>query len=270
MPLSETPRISVVVPSYNQGEYLEETLLSILSQGYPDLELIVMDGGSTDDSVAIIRRYQEQIAFWRSHKDGGQSAAISEGFARATGEILAWLNSDDCYEPGTLARIAEVFRRRPEVVLVYGDYFVVRESGQKVLKRKVSCDFKVMAHAYLMIPQPSAFWTRAAYEAVGGLDVTLRYVMDYDFFLKMAKSYRADRIVHVREPLSAFRLHQGSKSVSEMADFKPETRQVVRRHVGSRADWQRVGLHYFYLLKVELMYLLQRGYMPLRKDRSKA
>ena len=183
------PKISVITPSYNQGAYLEDTIKSVLSQNYPNLEFMILDGGSKDETVEIIKRYADKLTFWRSHPDSGQSSAIAEGFNRATGEILAWLNSDDRYEPGTLLRIAEEFQRKPEAIMVYGDYYVLRQDQSRVLKRKVSCDFKVMAHAYLMIPQPSSFWKKAAYDAVGGLDTELNYAMDYDLFLKLAKNY---------------------------------------------------------------------------------
>jgi len=264
------PKISIITPSYNQGAYIEATINSFLSQNYPNLEFMVIDGGSTDNSVEVIRKYEDRIDFWRSHPDAGQSAAIIEGFARATGEIIAWINSDDWYEPGTLHRVAEVFAQCKDVVFVYGDYYVVRPDGTKIHKRKVSCDFKVMAYAYLMIPQPSSFWKKLAYEAVGGLDPDLQYVMDYDLFLKFAKFYAAGRFVNIKEPLASFRLHQESKSVGSMARFGPENEMVVARLLPPRKRWQMRLLRYFYLLKLEGMYLLQRGYLPLRKDHSKA
>jgi glycosyltransferase involved in cell wall biosynthesis len=264
------PKISIITPSYNQGSYLEETIQSVLSQNYPNLEFFILDGGSTDNSVEIIKKYEDKITFWRSHADAGQSAAIIEGFDRATGEIIAWLNSDDQYEPGALHQVAKAFQENKDAAFVYGDYYVVRQDGTKVLKRKVSCDFNVMAYAYLMIPQPSSFWKKSAYEAVGGLDTNLRYVMDYDLFLKLAKLYPAKRFIHLKTPLSAFRLHPESKSVKSMAAFSSENRFVVDRVTRPRKQWHMRLLRYAYLLKLEWMYLTERGYLPLRKDRSKA
>jgi glycosyltransferase involved in cell wall biosynthesis len=264
------PKITIVTPSFNQGEYLEQTIQSVLSQGYPNLEYMIIDGGSTDRSVEVIRQYEKYLAYWRSHKDNGQTSAIMEGFQRANGDIIAWLNSDDCYEPGTLHTVAETFQKNKEALFVYGDYYVVRENGAKVLKKKVSCDFKIMAYSYLMIPQPSAFWDRRAYEALGGLDPELKYVMDYDLFLRFAKTYPAKRFVHLRKPLSAFRLHQESKSVGSMAKFVPENEKVVARVIPSQPEWQKRLLKYVYLVKLEAMYLFQRGYLPLHKDRTKA
>jgi glycosyltransferase involved in cell wall biosynthesis len=241
-----------------------------LSQNYPNLEFLILDGGSTDNSVEIIRKYEDKITFWRSHKDKGQSDAIIEGFNRSTGEIIAWLNSDDRYEPGTLHLIANTFENNRNAIFVYGDYNMVRQDGTKVLKRKVSCDFNVMAYAYLMISQPSAFWKKSVYDEVGGLDLKLHYTMDYDLFLRMAKLYPADRFIHLKKPLSAFRLHPESKSVKQMSAFSYEFRLVKDRHTPPRKEWQKPFLRYFYLFKVEWMYLVERGYLPLRKDNTKA
>ncbi len=264
------PTISVVVPSYNQGRYLEETLLSILSQDYPPAEVFVMDGGSQDETLEVIKKYEDRITFWRSYKDNGQSGAIAEGFARATGDVLAWLNSDDYYEPGTLRQIAKVFADHRDAIMVYGDYFLLRQDGTKVLKRKVSCDFETMAYAYLMIPQPSAFWTRAAYEKVGGLDTEMLYAMDYDLFLRFAKFHQPRQIIHIKKALSSFRLHPGSKSVSRSSEFIQDWRKARLRYLPKHSDLGLKLRRYLYLLKVEGMYLIQRGYLPLRKDRTKA
>ncbi len=231
---------------------------------------MVLDGGSSDNSVDVIRKYEGSLAYWRSEKDAGQSAAIIEGFDRATGDIIAWLNSDDWYEPGTLHTIVEAFRENSDTVFVYGDYYVVREDGTKLLKRKVSCDFNVMAYIYLMIPQPAAFWRRDAYREVGGLDPELRYVMDYDLFLRFAKMYPSRRFRHIRKPLASFRLHPESKSVGSMTKFGTESGAVIARILPPRTKLQMKFFRYFYLIKLEMMYLLQRGYLPLRKDRSKA
>ena len=268
--IMDLPRITIVTPSFNQGDYLEQTIHSVLSQGYPNLEYMIIDGGSTDNSVEIIRRYEKDLSYWRSYKDEGQTSAIMEGFQRASGDIIAWLNSDDCYEPGTLHAIAQAFQKNKEALFVYGDYYVVRENGARILKKKVSCDFKVMAYSYLMIPQPSAFWDRKAYETIGGLDPELKYSMDYDLFLRFAKKYPASRFIHLQKPLSAFRLHPESKSVGSMAKFLPENKRVVARVLPPRPEWQMSLLRYVYLVKLEAMYLLQRGYLPLHKDRTKA
>lgn len=267
MPL---PRLTIVTPSYNQAAYLEQTIDSVLSQNYPNLEYMILDGGSTDGSVDVIKKYSRFLKYWRSCRDSGQSAAIDEGFQQAAGDILAWINSDDYYEPDTFASIADVFMSRPDTVLVYGDYNVLYPSGKKILKPKVSCDFKIMAYAYLMIPQPAAFWTRDAYVQSGGLDSSLKYVMDLDFFLRMSLLFPASRICHIPRPLATFRVHPVSKSVACKQAFSKETAQILPRYIPIRSAWQMKLRHYFYLAKVEMRFLLERGYLPLRKDRSKA
>ena len=264
------PKLSIVTPSYNQAAYLEQTIDSVLSQNYPNLEYIILDGGSTDGSVDVIKKYAHFLKYWRSRKDEGQSAAINEGFQQSTGDILAWINSDDYYEAGSFLQVAEVFAARPDTVLVYGDYSVLYPNGRKVLKPKVSCDFNIMAYAYLMIPQPAAFWTRNAYIQSGGLDLSLKLVMDLDLFLRMSRNFSASRIHHLREPLATFRVHAGGKSVALKEGFSEETARILPRYIPIRSDWQMRLLHYFYLAKVEMRFLLERGYLPLRKDTSKA
>ena len=263
-------RISVVTPSFNMAPYLEDTITSVVGNLRPDDEYFVIDGGSTDGSVEVIKKYARFLTHWRSHKDDGQSAAIHEGFQHSTGELLAWINSDDYYEPGSFHQAAEVFATRPGTVFVYGDYSVLYPGGRKVLKPKVSCDFNIMAYAYLMIPQPAAFWTREAYLQSGGLDMSLKLVMDLDFFLRISRNFSPTQIHHLREPLATFRVHGDSKSVALKEGFSKETAHILPRYIPIRSDWQMKLLHYFYLAKVEMRFLIERGYLPLRKDNSKA
>ncbi|MGH2756009.1 MAG: glycosyltransferase family 2 protein [Actinomycetota bacterium] len=262
------PRVTVVTPSYNQAGYLKETIESVLSQGYPELEYIIMDGGSTDGSAELIESYASDLAYWQSEPDAGQSDAIRRGFERGTGEILAWLNSDDTYEPGTLHRIGATFAEQRDAAMVYGDYFVLYPDGRKVLKRKIGFDFKICLYSYLMIPQPSSFWRADAYKAVGGLDPAFRFAMDYDFFLRMGARFE-DQVVHIREPFSTFRVHPTSKSVAEQDSFGGELRQIRQRFFsGPRWSWKL--RKYLYLLKAQSRFVIERGTLPLRKDRAKA
>jgi len=262
------PTITIVTPSYNQGDYLAETIESVLEQAYPKLEYFILDGGSTDASCDIIRQYERHLSYWHSRPDRGQADAIRTGFEMGTGEILAWLNSDDHYEAGALHLAAEAFMADSNKVLLYGDYFVQDSEGCKILKPKVSFDFAICLYAYSMIPQPAAFWTRAAYEAVGGLDDRLQYCMDYDLFLRLGHA-NPGRIRHVPVPLATFRVHDASKSVAARQSFEAEQRAVRSRFVppdGARFRAQRAVQY----LRLEYRFVRERRMLPLRKDRSKA
>ena len=236
--------------------------------GHPRAQLCDHGWGSTDRSPEIIRGYADRLAYWESERDQGQSDAIARGFKTADGEILAWLNSDDTYEPGALARVAQAFRDHPDAVLVYGDYYVLYPDGRKVLKPKVSFDFQIALYAYLMIPQPSAFWRREAYEAVGGLNLDLHYSMDWDLFLRIGQRY-PDRFVHIPEPLSMFRVHPESKSVSKREEVRQENRFVRGQFTKDPRWWRKIKDKY-YLARVEWKYLTERGRLILKKDRAKA
>jgi glycosyltransferase involved in cell wall biosynthesis len=224
-------RITVVTPSYNQAEFLEDTLRSVLDQHYPDLEYIVMDGGSTDGSTDILERYASSFAHLQSGRDGGQTDALIQGFRRATGDILAWLNSDDTYEPGTLAEVADYFARHPDVNFIYGDALWVDRAGRK-LRRKREIPFSrfIWLRTYNYIPQPSAFWRRSLYEAAGGLDPTFSLAMDSDLFARFAERTRP---VHVRRTWSHMRVHPDQRNVVLRGKSDAEDLLIRRRYVSS-------------------------------------
>lgn len=265
-------RISIVTPSYNQGDYLEETIESVLSQGIPGLEYIIMDGGSTDQSVEIIRKYEKHLAYWQSQPDGGQTHAILEGFRRSSGQVLAWINSDDSYEPGTLAKVKREFESDPQLQFLYGDYSLLFQDGRKVAKPKISFDFNISLLAFLMIPQPSSFWKRSLYDAVGGLNPRYQYAMDYDLFLRFGRHLKdhPNAIRHLQDLLAQFRVHEESKSVSLQARFLPEY-EAIRTQFGVPAR----GLAFEVRRKLELFRALlrfrhERGFVPMRKEAGKA
>jgi hypothetical protein len=225
------PRFTVVTPSYNQAEFLEETIRSVLFQGYPNLEYFVVDGGSADGSVEIIRRYKPWLARWVSQPDGGQAEAIRKGFGWAAGELLAWLNSDDIYAPGALATAARAFADRPEAVLIYGDANVIgRDSSLEGPAHYV----RPFDRAYLLaesnlIAQPSAFFRRAAYAAAGGLDVSLHYVMDWDLWLRLEEQ---GPVHHLPEVLSSMRDHPTAKTRTGGQTMLLELKRMIESHGG--------------------------------------
>lgn len=173
------PKISVVTPSFNQGPFIEQTLQSVLGQHYPNLEYIVIDGGSSDGAKEIIERYSPQLSYWISEPDQGQTQALVKGFTRATGDILCWLNSDDLFEPDTLRQVAEYFVQHPGVQVVYGDALWMDRTG-KILAPKKEHDFNrfVWFFDHNYIPQPSLFWRRELFLQVGGMDASYELAMD--------------------------------------------------------------------------------------------
>lgn len=228
------PKLSVVIPSYNQGHFIERTIKSIVDQGYPNLELILMDGGSTDETMSIVERYRNHFAHIQSAKDGGQSAAIADGFARATGDYISWLNSDDTYSPGALLSVGRSLAARPNVEFIYGNMNLI-DADDNVIAHKRSVDFVlgVMKYAFLTVPQMSAFWRRSLYQRVGGVDPSLRFCMDYDLFVRMAQQSAP---VRIGVDIGNFRLHGESKTRTLESVRQAEDRMIHSRYCAIKPD----------------------------------
>lgn len=208
------PKISIIMPSLNQGRYIGEAIQSVLDQQYPNLELIVIDGGSADDTVAVIRRYERQIAYWVSEPDGGQSDAINKGMAKATGEIVNWLNSDDYYSPGALQHIAEAFVSG-DALCVCGITRVFGGGLDRAKKSYVNKKSLKDTLCNLLIEQPSTFFRKSVFDELGGVPSDLHYVMDRDLWIRFLGQHGVDRIVCIDAPLANFRRHDDSKTVSQ-------------------------------------------------------
>lgn len=224
------PRVSIVTPSYNQAAYLEEAIRSVLLQGYPNLEYIVMDGGSTDGSAEIIERYEPWLSYLRIGPDGGQADALARGFEQASGEILAWLNSDDRYRPGALVRAARFFAERPKVVFGNGDVCYMDADGHQLERiYAVRASYLLTAnmgrHGW---PQQGCFWRRWAYEEVGGIDDQFRFCMDRDLFLRLARMGPTRRIPG--PSLADFRIHDEAKSATLLDVRRAERSCLMDRH----------------------------------------
>lgn len=233
--LSKTPLVSIITPSFNQAAFLEETIQSVLSQDYPNLEYLIVDGGSTDGSREIIARYQERLAWWVSERDQGQTDAINKGFARARGEILAWLNSDDTYLPGALSAAVASFQEHPEVGMVYGDANLIDAGGQVIGKFPArATDYRRLRRGHVHIPQQSAFFRADLWREVGPLDPTFFFAMDYDLWVRLA---RRAPLLYTQQLWANFRLHGTGKSVIADDRCWPEMVRVHYRDGGGPLSW---------------------------------
>ena len=225
------PVLSVVTPSFNQAAYLEQAMLSVLSQDYPAIEYIVVDGGSSDGSQEIIKRYAERLAWWTSEPDDGQTDAINKGFARATGDIMAYLNSDDLYRPGAVREAVDYLVTHPEIGMVYGDADYIDENGTVIGRfAAAQTDYKRLRRGYVHIPQQAAFFRADLWRRVGPLDPSFQFAMDYDLWVRISA---LAPIHYVRRPWAAFRLHDQAKTRAAIELCWPEMIRVHRRLGGS-------------------------------------
>ena len=224
------PLISIVTPSFNQARYLEATIQSVLSQNYPRMEYIIVDGSSTDGSVEIIKKYESKLAWWISEKDQGQTDAINKGFARAKGDFLAWLNSDDTYEPNALPSAVNFLQAHPEVGLAYGDANYINEDGHVIGRFPAAqTDLVRLRRGYVHIPQQAAFFRADSWRAVGPLDPSFYFAMDYDLWVRLAMR---SQVKYVPQTWANFRLHTSGKTISADDRCWPEMLRVHYRDGG--------------------------------------
>jgi glycosyltransferase involved in cell wall biosynthesis len=224
------PKISIVTPSFNQGNYLEKTIRSVLLQGYPNLEYLIIDGGSTDQSVEVIKKYEPWIDFWVSEKDRGQSHAINKGLAKTSGELLGWLNSDDYYLPGALFKVARAYLEDTSVGAIYGQGHVVDEKGAIVHIPKLVPVTKESLFGWCFgndFMQPSCLFTRKAWQESGSIDETLNFALDVEFWIRIADRFTFKRIPDV---LSIALSHPLAKTTSMINRGYAEFAIVLMRH----------------------------------------
>lgn len=221
----DLPLVSLVTPTLNQGDFITQTIKSVLAQDYPLLEYLVMDGGSTDQTLDILRSV-EMPFHWISEPDSGQSSAINKGWRMASGEILGWLNSDDLLRPNAIHTVARVFQESPEIVMIYGDCDYISLDGQLIGKYATgSWSYSnYLTGVTNVLPQPSVFVRRTAAARAGWLDESLHYLMDYDLFLRIGLE---GQVRQLPDTLSAMRLHTDAKSLRSLKGFGPEMIQVI-------------------------------------------
>lgn len=250
-------KISIITPSYNQAAFIERTILSVLDQNFPDLEYIIMDGGSTDGTLEILKKYSDRI-IWKSEKDNGQSDAINKGLRMATGEIVAYLNSDDTYEPGTLKKVADFFQNNPNKKWVYGKCKIINENDQEI--RKPITAYKTLLLKNYSYPkllsenfvsQPATFWKREIHAEMGFFDENEHYCMDYEFWLRIGQKYPAGII---KEYLANFRYYINSKSGGvNKKQFQDELR--IAKKYGQKNKLS-IFMHYINYCKIITIYQL--------------
>jgi len=248
------PRISVVTPSYNQGQFLEATIRSVLDQDCPNLEYIIIDGGSTDQSVEIIKKYEDQLLYWVSEPDRGQSHALNKGFARATGDILCWINSDDCLEKGALKFVGNYFLAHPETQWLVGRCRIIDEKGNE--EGMFDTNWQGLVHLLqfwqgALLPQPSSFWTRSLM-GEGMIREDLHFSMDYELWVRFAENAQP---AIIDRPLAIYRMHDDAKTVCNEGQFLSDQLTALRPYwsaggIGFRAKcelgWrQRAADQYF-------------------------
>lgn len=251
---SSHPRISVVMPTYNHREFIERSILSVLNQNYPNLEFIIVDGGSADGSADIIRKYERYLAYWISEPDRGQSDALNKGFARATGDIYGWLNSDDLYLPSALECAVEAFRADPEVMVVFSDWWEI-DSEDEVTSINYAFDFSLghLIHEGFHLNSQAMFWRREAHQRFGEFDVRLHRTMDYDLILRIGQAEGQAAFKRIPQPLACFRRHAEQKT-------RGFNRAVYDEHrlIASKND---VDVKYSLLGKaIRLIYRFRRAY----------
>ena len=228
------PRITVVTPSYNQGKFLERAILSVLSQNYPNLEYIVCDAGSTDNSIAILKKYEKRLTCWVSERDDGQSDAITKGWKMATGDVLAWLNSDDFYYPGALHEVGRMFAENPTLKMVCGSVAHVDEKERKLrVKQPGPVAPEVLLPWSDMPPQVGTFIRRDIFDRLGGPRVDLHYVMDWELWLRVTLNYPARAIAFSDKVLAADRQWSGTKTLNAAGRDAAEGRKVLEELFGN-------------------------------------
>jgi glycosyltransferase involved in cell wall biosynthesis len=261
-PPPDPPLISIVIPSFNQAKYLETCIKSILNQNFSNLELIIVDADSSDGSKEIIKKYESKLHWWCSEPDSGQTNGLNKGFQHATGEIMAWLNSDDQLLPGTLARIAAYMKKNPSIDAVYGHRIIVDEQGMDIGRWILAPhNNRVMSYADF-IPQETLFWRRSIWERVGGkLDESFQFAMDWDMLLR----FRDAGAIFVRMPnfIGLFRVHDAQKTSAEFNTVGvAESQKLLERTFGYQPEFSKIILGtVWYLFKTRTLELMWKAGM---------
>ncbi len=234
------PKISIVTVSYNQAEFIEDNIKSVIEQKYPNVEHIIIDAGSTDGTLEILKKYDKYLT-WTSEPDKGQSDGLNKGFKRATGEIIGWINSDDKLAPGSLHKVANFFKKNPDEIAVVGDQAIIDENGKilRIIKSR-PYTFEYLLNEAKGITQNSTFFKREVFERIGYLDESLHYAMDRDLFIRISS---IKDIPYIQETLAEFRMQPNAKTAEGSYKFAKELIKIRKQYggkllsTGNRNDW---------------------------------
>ncbi|HJQ13891.1 MAG TPA: glycosyltransferase family 2 protein [Anaerolineales bacterium] len=258
--ISNLPKVSIITPSFNQGQFLEASIRSVLEQDYPNIEYIIVDGDSKDSSVEIIKKYADRLAWWVSEKDKGHADALNKGFSRATGEILAWLNSDDIYFRSAVSEAVSILQSRPDVGMVYGDADLIDDAGATVGQfGSKQTSYHQMLRGSVHIPQATTFFRADVWRKVGPFDLSLFFSFDYDLWVRIAK---VSRVLYVPQRWAKFRIHSAGKTIVNDDRCYPDMLRVLEREGGSWLSWLRLRM---YARKLFYSWLPWKFRLQLRK-----
>jgi len=262
--MTDLPRITVVMPSFNQANYLEEAIYSVLGQNYPNLEFMILDGGSTDGSREIIERYADRLTYWHSRPDKGQTDALIQGFERATGELMGWVNSDDVLLPGALSHIASAYAQNHRAGMFIGNFVLIDQASKIIRCKRNPKQIEWFGHHGKDVVNPDWFFTRRDYELIGGLNPSFEFCMDTDLFFRMI--LQGVHPLYIDQYLVAFRIHPASKGVAQTEQVRQEANELsiyLRKH-------EVVKNHPAWLLLYMIYQVLNGNYLRMMFETAKA
>jgi len=259
---STYPKISVVMPSFNQAAFIERTFLSVLNQNYPNLELIVIDGGSTDGTLDVIEKFRDSITYFHTGADNGQSDALNHGFSKATGDIFAWLNSDDVYVPGAMTAAKQAFEKFPSSTVIFGDWWGI-DSEDNVTSENYAFDFNLRHFIYegFHLNSQAMFWRSGVYRRFGEFDERLHRTMDYDLILRFGLKEGEEKFVRVPQTLACFRRHSAQKTTGAGQKMVQSEHRLIAEKNGLTKKYTLAGklLRSFYRLRRAWWYIKRGG-----------